>query len=123
MPLVLVFHSLRMVNDPKLSGKFLKLVDELPAYTAAMLTAPSNPDAILTPEDIEVKVRKNDSFDRNSKDVEVYIWASDFPERKCDLSSRCNALRHWVRGCFEGKSVCGFVYILLAPAAFCEFST
>lgn len=74
----------------------------------------------VTPEDIIVRCIKGGKMDTNSKDIEIIIFAHDFPERKQNLEERKDAIIKEVRQFLKNynRSISGFVWILLAPSAF-----
>lgn len=77
----------------------------------------------LTAMDIEVRLNYRDpkrDFGGEEYDVQVTIWANDFPGRRANLQDRCSRLNQQVK-VYLPSGVRGYVWILLAPAAFAEF--
>ena len=91
-------------------------------WVAAELTC-SDRDGDLTYEDIEVEIKqRRPRLDIGGEryDIQVTVFANDFPSRKANLSDRCacinERLQQWTAGRWRG-----YVWVLLAPAAFAEF--
>ena len=77
----------------------------------------------LSATDIEVKLNYRDAnrdFGGEVYDVQVTVWANDFPGRRANLQDRCSRLNQQVK-VYLPSGVSGYVWILLAPAAFAEF--
>ncbi len=124
MPLVLLQYKMRYEKGRSLRDLAEKLSQELPAIVAPALTLSDRErlDGQVTPEDIIVHCVKSNDADVNNKDLEIVIWAHDFPERKANLEERKDAI---IKGIHEflrdwDRNVSGFVWILLQPTAFGE---
>lgn len=117
MPLVLVTRDPHKISKSKL----VHLVSCLPKRVAEALHVQNVPEAHLTPEDIEVRVQEPDRFDIRRYDLEIVIFASHFPEREAELPQRIRHISEFVGGIFHDTGLSGFVYVLLAPAAFAEW--
>ena len=124
-----------------------ELAENLPGIVAPNLIVPERPrhDGEVLPEDIIVKIIQGGTHDVNCKDIEIVIFAHDFPERKANLEERKEEILKGVRafiesyeakrrkivesgprrlhairkhsGSYEGQ-VSGFVWVLLVPTAF-----
>lgn len=116
MPLVLIQHK----NGRGLNEIAEKLAKELPALVAPTLSAP--PDGNLVPGDIEVWCTEGSTADVNTKDLEIIIWAHEYPERRANLEERKDVIVKGVRTFLADydRNVSGFVWILLQPTAFGE---
>ena len=119
MPLALVQYK----TNRDLESFVEKLALLMPGIVAPALDMPgyANSDYRLTPDDIEVWVTESGKLDVNTKDIEVIIWAHEYPERRVNLEERKNQI---IRGVREIAIVCGrtdisgFVWVLLQPSAF-----
>lgn len=115
MPLVVVNR-----NPEKLSDRILKkFLEGLPESVASTLTC-ENPDGKLKAQDIEVWVQDFGPYDINKADVEIIIWANQYPERQENLDFRRKMLCNLVRSAVP-RDIKGWVWILLQPASFGEF--
>ena len=98
------------------------LARELPDIVAPALTLPEQErlEGQVTPDDIIVWCVEGGKIDVNTKDIEILIWAHDFPERKANLEARKDAILSGVRDFLAGydRNVSGFVWILLKPTAY-----
>lgn len=121
MPLV----SVVIGKKPIFAEENLRRLGELiQAIVATELTC-EDPEGQLTPSDIEVSFRyRNSQRDVGGEkyDIQVTVFANDFPSRKANLSARCEEIKHRLAGCFGTDFTRGFVWVLLAPAAFAEWS-
>ncbi|MBI2003668.1 MAG: hypothetical protein HYS78_01690 [Parcubacteria group bacterium] len=120
MPLTLLQYK----TDRGLKELAERLSKELPAIVAPVLTLSDRErlDGQVTPEDIIVWCVEGSKADVNSKDLEIIIWAHDFPERKANLEERKDAI---IKGIHQfladwDRNVTGFVWVLLQPTAFGE---
>lgn len=120
MPLVVIQHE----ADRELDYVVGRLSKEMPGIVARALDVEENPDARLTPDDVEVHVQKSGEFDTNTKDLEIVIWANEYPERLRNLDERKDRMVKEVRAFLVEyrsiRNISGFVWILLQPAAFGE---
>lgn len=114
MPLALIQHK----NGRGLTEIAEKLAQELPTSVAWALS--TSGDGKLNPDDIEVWVTEGSPADVNTKDLEIIIWAHDYPERKADLENRKDSILTDVRKFLADydRNVTGFVWVLLQPTAF-----
>lgn len=98
------------------------LAKHLPDIVAPALTLPERErhDGDVSPEDIIVWLVEGGEQDVNTKDLEIIIWAHDFPERGANLEERKDAILKGVRQflCDYDRNVSGFVWVLLQPTAF-----
>lgn len=118
MPLTLIQYK---------SGRGLKelaesLAKELPGIVAPALTLPEQErlEGQVTSGDIIVWCVEGGQADVNTKDLEILIWAHDFPERKKNLDERKDSILQGVRRFLDDydRNVSGFVWILLQPTAY-----
>jgi len=76
----------------------------------------------LTPADIEVFVTPSQRLDFNTKDVEIMIWAHNYPERFQNLEERKDKIITGVRRVLREEAnlvkITGWVWVLLQPTAF-----
>lgn len=120
MPLVIVKHTY------VIHGGFInKLAKALPEIVALALSVENNPEAHLSPADIEVWVHRANELDVNAKNLEIVIWANLYPERLANLNEREERIRNFVKKFLAdvipgGVSASGFVWVLLANGAFGE---
>ncbi len=114
MPIVLIQYK----NGRGLNKIAEKLAKELPALIAPRLSVP--PDGLLTSDDIEVWCTEGSPADVNTKDLEIIVWAHDYPERKANLEESKDVIVNGVRAFLADydRNVTGFVWILLQPTAF-----
>lgn len=98
------------------------LAEALPEIVAPNLTLPEREqlDGQVTPDDIVVRCTESGTSDINTKDLEIIIWAHEFPERLKNLEERKEAI---IRGVWTfladyDRNVSGFVWVLLQPTAF-----
>jgi len=116
-----------------------KLVKNLPSIVAKALSVPGT-EGELSPNDIEVKVESfglieeaegSSGFTRidvsgdvlrdiHTKDIEIIIWANDYPERAKNLDQRREQIIKEVRK-FIPPDITGFVWVLLQPGSYGEF--
>lgn len=120
MPLVLLQYK----SDRGLNQLVEKLAQKLPSIVAPNLTLPEHErlDGQVLPDDIIVRCVGGNKADVNTKDIEIIIWAHDFPERKANLECRKDAIVLGVQRFLSDydRNVSGFVWILLQPTAFGE---
>lgn len=125
MPLVVVQYKSGRLKEDILQ----KLAEGLPKIVAKALHVEENPAAHLTPNDVEVWVRKSGKLDVNTKDLEIIIWAKSYPERLQNLEERKDAIVRSIRAAFWGRQIIdrdldlssfsgGYVWVLLQPAAY-----
>lgn len=121
MPLSLIQHK----SGHRLNTLAEKLAQQLPRIVASALTLPDRKelDGLVNPEDIIVRCVEGRSADVNTKDLEIIIWAHDFPERLANLEERKDQILQGVRDFLRehDQNVSGFVWILLQPTAFGTF--
>lgn len=121
MPFVYVRRNTEKVSDEMTAV----LSRALPELVANALSVP-NSDGELTKDDIEVEVRDIGSLDVSTKDVEVIIWAGDYPERSINLDDRREQIIKGIKFLSDpgipSGIVSGFVWVMLSPSSFGEFS-
>lgn len=121
MPLVCVWRNSKKVSDEMIRV----LVCALPEIVASALTVPDS-DGALTKDDIEIRVSDIGSFDISTKDLEVVIFAGDYPKRRANLDQRRERIIRGIKALSnpEGivETVSGFVWVILSPNSFGEFS-
>lgn len=99
-----------------------ELAPLLPYIIAPALTLSEREslDGRVTPEDIIVRLSEGNENDVNAQDIEIMIWAHDFPERRENLEEREKDINRHVRT-FLGnrkKNFSGFVLVILQHMAF-----
>jgi len=118
VPLALLQYK----TDRSLKEIAENLAKELPAIIAPNLTVSNRErhNGQVTTDDIIVWVVEGGKADVNSKDLEIIIWAHDFPERSANLEERKDTI---IKGILEflrdyDRNVSGYVWVLLQPTAF-----
>jgi hypothetical protein len=82
-----------------------------------------DPNGELDIDDIELRyLGENKLTDVSKNDVDIIIFANDFPSRKVNLEQRRIAIIKQLKKIFP-RGIKGSVYIRLAPAAYGEFQT
>ena len=114
MPLIVLNWGSGM-ND----GVLNKLINNLRGLVADALTC-ENPDGKLTPADVELWSRQRNGSDRGLKDLQIVVFANDYPERRVNLDDRQKMLKDSIRKLLP-PDVHGWVWIRLAPSSFGEF--
>ncbi len=118
MPLVILRYK-----PDRIPGDMLhKLALALPAMVAEALNAPEDQVARLMPGEVEVWVEESHRFDVNGKDIQIVVWAHDYPARRPNLEVRKNAILGGV-GAFLSdydRNVSWFVWVLLQQSAYGE---
>lgn len=121
MPLVIVFMD-PAIYKKKNAKKRLALL--LPHSVASDLSA--KPNAELLGSEITVLFRKFQPGDVHTHQVEVYIWANDYPERRAILDkasdSLCNMVERELRR-VNVNTTSLFVWILLQTGNFAEWTS
>lgn len=117
MPLVLLHYK----TDRGLEELAENLAIELPDIVAPNLTLSERErlDGQVAPEDIIVRCVEGTKSDVNCKDIEITIWAHDFPGRKVNLEERKDAIIGGIHQFLADydRNVSGFVWVLLQPTA------
>ena len=120
MPLIVVTANR---HRQELTDDFLFMFgQQLRTDIAETLTC-TDPGGQLTAEDIEVKIEDRvpkRSIGGEKYDLQVTVFANDYPSRKANLAERGKQLKERVRHALP-QTLHGFVWILLSPAAFEEF--
>jgi hypothetical protein len=104
-----------------------KLVEAMPAIVANALNVPERVEGRLTPEEIEITVVDHGKFDTHTLDLEITIFANDYPERRENLESRnlmiINDLKsaQVVKDYYLALDKQAFVWVLLMPGSFSVF--
>jgi hypothetical protein len=91
MPLVLVYRNPKKVLDETL----IQLRKELPKLIVKQLDSSKEgdgPDAALEPSDITIIFHNYGPFDVREKDMELIIFAGDFPLRAANANDRAKAI-------------------------------
>lgn len=118
MPVVILSYNANKIDEQLLRC----LCDELMEVVAEALNIQGNKDARLSRDDIEIRSRPVQDHDWNAKDLEIMIFAHQYPERLTNLEERkekvVTAVRHIIRERYCNKEIIGWVWILLAPTAF-----
>jgi hypothetical protein len=118
MALVIINRDRAIVSD-EIMGQ---LTQALPGIVSLALDVPSNPEARLAYQDIEVRIHESHPMDANTLPLGIMIIANDYPERKENLNRRRYFIANEVRrlllpSCLVGKNQI-FVWVLLVPASF-----
>ena len=117
MPVVILSYNTDRVDEELLR----RLCRDLMGIVSRALDIPENDKARLTRDDIEIRARMVQDFDHNAKDLEIMVFAHQYPERLANLEERKEqivlALRHIIREEYSNKELIGWVQIILAPIA------
>jgi len=98
-----------------------KLAKKLPIIVAKALNVPGT-KGTLKPEEIEVKVESFGPLDVHTKNIEIIIWANDYPERRENLNERRKQIVAEIGKFFSSTpEITGFVWVLLQPGSYGEF--
>jgi hypothetical protein len=117
MPFVLVRTTPHVYAGLYLHSDELKpLLQELPGIIARALSVPGT-EGELTPEEIEVKVEQFGDIDIHQKDVEIIIWANDYPERRKNLEVRTKQIYGQVKAILN-QDTTSFIWVLLQKGSF-----
>jgi hypothetical protein len=82
MPLVIVRRRASKITDARIKH----IAKHLPEVVAQALSCE---EGRLTPEDIMIQVDEVGPLDSAMKDLNVTIYAHDYPERAANLAERC----------------------------------
>lgn len=114
-------YALVRIDPRKLGGaELVKLVEKLPTIVSEALSVPGTAGK-LTSDEIEVKVEHFGPLDIHSKDVQIIIWANDYPERKKNLDERREAITERIIEEFLYPETTCSVWVLLALGSYGEF--
>ena len=119
MPLVLVSHRSGVLDPTTL----VRISRSLQVIVAGALNVEENKQARLFPEDIEVRVQESSVFDQNHKDLEIVVFANQYPERLANLDERTQKIKDELRYSMRNSITfpfSGYVWVLLTPGSFCE---
>lgn len=110
MPIVL----LQAKRDRGLEEITERLALELPRIVSGALDVPDRSDARLTPDDIEIRVSESGKLDVNAKDLEIIVFAHDYPERTQYIEARKDRIIAEVHRFLADydRNVSGWVWIL-----------
>ncbi|MDP2789790.1 MAG: hypothetical protein Q8O51_01545 [bacterium] len=87
---------------------------------AKHLSAPAD-GGELRPDEVEVDVHERNHLDIAGKDIQIVVFAHDYPSRKQNLEQRKDLMLEDLKGFINSKySV--FLWILLCPSAYGEFA-
>jgi len=104
-------------DEAKSTEPFLRpFLQELPGIVAEALSVPGT-EGELTPKDIGIKVEEFGDLDIHQKDVEIIIWANDYPERREYLDQRTKRIYFQVMALL-GQDTTSFVWVLLQKGSF-----
>ncbi|MBU6388409.1 hypothetical protein KGQ72_00800 [Patescibacteria group bacterium] len=126
MPLVILKYNPNL----RVGAVFLsELTNKLTEAVSGALDVPEREDARLTKGDIEVWVQESGSHDISTRDLEIVVWAHQYPERLANLEERKEQILRELRTFLaengdlaEHKTTpSGFVWVLLQPTAFGTF--
>lgn len=118
MPLVDVARDPKKVSDEVLKI----LAKELPDIVARSLSVPGVPEAILKPQDVEVRFRDFGPYDVHSQPLEIVVMANDYPARLESLRQRTENISEDIRVLIWGANTrySFWVWVRLAPGEFVE---
>jgi hypothetical protein len=120
MPLTVLQYKI----DRGLKELAEKLAETLPSIVAPNLSLSERDlhDGKLTPDEIMVWCRESKKADQNGKDLEIIVFAHDFPERRENLEARKDTIIEGVRKFLSDydRNVTAAVWVLLAPTAYGE---
>jgi len=95
---------------------FDQVLARLPQIVAEELSCP---EGVLTPKDIEVQVRFENSRDIHNHRLGIIIEANDYPNRRVNLDERRRKIVERV-GVLAGDEQ-GYVWVRLSPGSYGEF--
>ena len=115
MPLVQIRRDHRFVDD----ATIVKICEALSHVAAAVLSSPEG--GSLRSEDIVIEIDDIDYLDINVKQLNVRVWAHDYPSRRGDKLTTLDATRKMM-----ARAVCEqlpphvtwYVWVLLAPTSY-----
>lgn len=111
MPLVVIRRRKETVTDERLRH----IVTYLPLFVAEGLTCTAG---ALTPDDIMIQADDVGPFDSaNLKDVNVIVYAHDYPERAADLDRRRDGISQELVGLL-GVQHSWYVWIFLEKSSY-----
>ena len=117
--------SLRHKHGRQLGELAAKLAETLPDIIAPALNVEGRElhDGKVTADEIDVRCEEGQAADVNAKDLEIMIFAHDFPERSANLEDRKKLILEGVLAFLADwdRNVTGFVWVILAPTAFGSF--
>ena len=118
-----------MFDEEKVGERDLRKLGELLPYIIAKHLGIGGTSANLSPGDIEIEFSSFGPFDIHSKDVQIIIWANEYPERAVDLDARRRAISdHLAHSMSSGSTginsrrINCFVWILLQQGSYSEFN-
>lgn len=115
MLLVVVKRNSRLtVSDETLTN----LVKELPGIVASNLSAPAD-NGTLRPDEVEVDVHERHPMDIPGKDLQIVVFAHDYPSRLANLAERQEHMRLAV-GNLVPREADAFLWVILAQTAYGE---
>jgi len=120
MPLVVI--TANRARDELTWDVLRQFAERLQPEVAHVLTC-DDEGGQLTRHDIEVEVRDLNpqrSIGGDQYDIRIVVLANDYPTRRADLFERSEQLTDQLQPLLP-EGIHGFVWILLAPAAFVEF--
>ncbi|MEJ0053291.1 MAG: hypothetical protein WDN10_00990 [bacterium] len=117
--------SVRHKHGRGLGELAAKLTEALPGIVAPALSIEGREihDGKVTPDEIIIRCEEGTGADANAKDLEIMIFAHDFPERSANLEDRKKIVLEGVLAFLADwdRNVTGFVWVILAPTAFGSF--
>lgn len=118
MPLVIVKRN----NNKTVSDGALKnLVSALPKIVADYLSAPTDVGGRLLPEGVKVDVHEKHAMDVARKDVQITIFAHNYPSIRANLSERHENMRHTI-DLLVPLNADASLWVVLAETAYGEIS-
>lgn len=110
MPVVTIKRNPRVIPDVMLE----KIVLTLSINTANALTCE---EGVLTEEDIMVEVSDVGSYDRNCKDINILVFAHDYPSRRVKLD-RAQLLISRALEVYLPQSASWYIWIILGTTSY-----
>lgn len=122
MPLVLVTINREnpYINKHRIDRTLVLLLRQ----QVSRVLSCSDPGGGLVPDDIEIKIQDRDpkrDFGGKKYDLQIIVFANEFPARRKNLGERCVLLGHILERTYAGRGVHGYIWVRLAPASFAEF--
>lgn len=127
MPVVEVkFRPSRNSHQMAEGGAVFSLLQRsLAGIIAEGLNIPQSQDGLLNAKDVEVGFRFAGEYDTGSKNMEIVVWANNYPERAANLQSeRVPKMRQQIRALLDGagyKHLTVSLYVHLGIGGYDEF--
>ena len=116
MPLVIVKrNNSKTVSD----GALKNLVSALPKIIADNLTVPDDEGGRLLPEGVKVDVHEKHPMDEARKDLQITVFAHNFPSICANLRERQENMRQTI-GLLIPHNADASLWVFLGPSAYGE---